>query len=195
MQIYLIAPDTDDTAIKAAMETGLVAALLVLRQGTEDASYAKRLAGLAPVAQTNSVAVLAEDAPELVRPSGIDGAHLSGGITEFTAAAKTLKPEFIAGAGDLRSRHEAMLRGEAGADYLMFGSFDAAATAEDRELAEWWSELFEPPAALSDPVTALENLDAAACEFIVLGGNVWSHSRGAVAALELAATKFGAGAS
>lgn len=199
MQIYLVTPEHIDEAFvagfEAAMATGIVSALLIARNGLSDAAYAELVAKLCPLAQAADVAVLLDNLPDAVRSTGADGAHVDAGITEFTAATKILKPEFIAGAGDLRSRHEAMLRGEQGADYVMFGALDARATAEDRELAEWWGDTFEIPAALADPVTPLDQLDAPGCEFIVLGTNVWTYPEGAAAALEFAARKFGPDAS
>ena len=58
--------------------------------------------------------------PQLAARAGADGAHLTG-IEAFAAALGALKPDRIAGAGGLRSRHDAMLAAEAGADYVMFG--------------------------------------------------------------------------
>ncbi len=199
VQIYLVTPERLDADFAdnfgMAMESGMVSAVLIARHGLSEEDYLARVGQLRPVAQANDVAVLLEDLPGAVRSSETDGAHITGGIGDFGTAAKVLKPEFITGAGDLRSRHEAMLRGEEGADYLMFGPLDALATDEDRELAAWWSETFEIPAALADPLTPVDQLKPVACEFIVLGRNVWSHPDGPIAALTLADRRLGTEAS
>ena len=58
--------------------------------------------------------------PEIVARAGADGAHLTG-IEAFMAAVESLKPAKIAGCGGVNSRDDAMLAGERGADYVMFG--------------------------------------------------------------------------
>src|SRR5690606_27650706 len=108
----------------AAMKTGHVAAVLIRRGELDEETYRSRVERLMGPAQAEDVAVILDDLPEMVRRIGADGVHLTGGIKQFDTALSLVKPEFIAGAGDLRSRHEAMLRGENGADYLMFGNLE-----------------------------------------------------------------------
>ena len=57
---------------------------------------------------------------EIAARAGADGAHLTG-IEAFSAAVEGLKPARIAGCGGLHSRDDAMVAGERGADYVMFG--------------------------------------------------------------------------
>src|SRR5205085_2456873 len=80
----------------------------------------------------------------LVARTQADGAHLSG-IAAFQAAAPGLKPTYIAGCGALATRHDAMLAGELGADYVLFGEpereggrprFEAVL-----ERVEWWAQV------------------------------------------------------
>ncbi len=66
--------------------------------------------------------------PEIAARAGADGAHLTG-IEAFMAAVDSLKPAKIAGCGGLNSRDDAMLAGERGADYVMFGQISSRATA------------------------------------------------------------------
>ena len=56
-------------------------------------------------------------------------ARILTGIDAFDGALEQLKPERIAGAGGLATRHDAMLAAEAGADYVMFGEPDATDNA------------------------------------------------------------------
>ncbi len=62
-----------------------------------------------------------------------------------------LKPDRIAGAGGLRSRHDAMLAAKTGADYVMFGearsprAWARRRSAPVEERREWWAELLEMP--------------------------------------------------
>ena len=65
------------------------------------------------------------------------------------AAVDSLKPARIAGCGGLNSRDDAMLAGERGADYVMFGEPEADGRRPSFEAIveriEWWAELFTVP--------------------------------------------------
>ena len=123
------------------------------------------------------MALLLDGHADLVARAGADGAHLTG-IAEFTAAIGQLKPERIAGAGGLTTRHDAMAAAEAGADYVMFGEPDAAGERPSFDAIEervaWWAEVFEAPcvgfAASIDEVAPLVKAGA---DFVALGDWVW----------------------
>ncbi len=98
--------------------------------------------------QSNGAALLLSGHAALVAASEADGAHLTG-IENFQAAAPALKPARIAGCGGLTTRHDAMLAGESGADYVMFGEpdrngrrpgFDAVC-----ERVAWWADVLTIP--------------------------------------------------
>ena len=100
--------------------------------------------------QNADAALLLDGHVELVARSGADGAHVSD-IEFMNDALEQLKPDRIVGVGGLHSRHDSMLAGEAGADYVLFGEPEATAKAShrgDHERLEWWAELFEPPASV-----------------------------------------------
>ena len=128
--------------------------------------------------------------PEIAARTGVDGAHLTG-TEALIAAVGTLKPDRIAGAGGLHSRHDAMLAGESGADYVMFGEPDRrghrAPFEAILERIRWWAEVFEPPcvgyAASPDEVALLAQAGA---DFIALGDWIWTQPAGPVGAIETA---------
>jgi len=189
VQIYLITPaapaDGFAERFESAMATGRVSAVLV-RAGDMDADvYAQHAGQLARIAQQHEAALLLDDRPDLVRALGADGTHMTGGKAGFGEAVDSLKPEFIVGAGDITSRHEAMLRGEAGADYLMFGAPDMAPTPDAIELADWWAEMFEVPCVLCDTVSPPDDIRVSDCEFVALGENVWNAEGGPERALDI----------
>jgi len=126
--------------------------------------------------------------------AGADGAHL-GGVEALAAALPTLKPTHIAGCGRLMTRHEAMVAGEAGADYVMFGEPDASGRRPSFEaVAErvaWWAELFEIPcvgfAASLDEVRLLASAGA---DFVAVGDCIFGDERGDAAAVADAARRL-----
>jgi thiamine-phosphate pyrophosphorylase len=94
--------------------------------------------------------------------------HVTGPLAAVREAVAALKPEFIVGAGGIRSRHDAMEKAETGIDYILFGPLSGPISPAERELARWWAETMEVPCVLSDPEATLSSYDAEGCEFIGL---------------------------
>ena len=126
------------------------------------------------------------------RPGRRRGAHLTG-IEAFTAALPSLKPDRIAGAGGLRSRHDAMLAGKSAADYVLFGEPDRRGNrpqwgaVEDR--VKWWADLVEVPCiGYAGEAGEVRLLAQAGADFVALGDWIWTHPQGAAAAVTMAAS-------
>ena len=119
-------------------------------------------------------------------------ARILSGIEAFAAALAFLKPDRIAGAGGLQSRHDAMLAAETGADYVMFGDPAAARRRapfdEALERLSWWAELFEIAcvgyAASRDEIAPLAQTGA---DFIALGEWIWTEPHNTAATIAAAA--------
>lgn len=171
--VYLIAPPDADAALladrlPAALTIPRAAALLLPRGVRDESSYAGIIRAVTPLAQAANLAVLVEGEPAMVHELGVDGLHVTGGVRAVREAIEALKPDHIVGAGDVRSRHDAMQKGEAGVDYIMFGPISGSIGPEQLELARWWAETMEIPSVLSDPEATEATQDAAGCEFIGL---------------------------
>ena len=63
-------------------------------------------------------------------------------------------------------KHEAMMLAEAGADYVWFGAGIDEPPA--RELASWWSALFEVPAVIYGPLACARQMVETGAEFIAI---------------------------
>src|ERR1700724_2670651 len=116
-RLYLLTPELDDTAsfardLDAVLTTADIAAVLLRLADADERALVNRAKSVAAVVQRRDVALLLDGHPELAARAGADGAHLFG-IEALTAAIGALKPDRIAGAGGLHSRHDAMLAGEA----------------------------------------------------------------------------------
>jgi thiamine-phosphate pyrophosphorylase len=198
-RLYLITPAISDPAafsgaLELALGNGDIAAVLLRLAEDGERALIERTKHIAAVVQRRDVALVVDNRPEIVARAGADGAHMSG-VEKFAAALALLKPERIAGAGGLRSRHDAMLAGEAGADYVMFGEPDRngrrPSLEELQERLTWWAELFEIPcvafAAGKDEVSPLVRTGA---DFIALGDWIWSAAEGAAKAIAAAAASL-----
>jgi thiamine-phosphate pyrophosphorylase len=199
-RLYLVTPPLDAPGLAAKLADALAAAdvAAVLARAPTDggASLIERMRAVAPGVQDRGVAFLIEGHPEAVEPAGADGAHVAGAAA-FDAALPVLKPRYIVGCGALGSRHDAMVAGERGADYVMFGEPDpdgrrpAFAAVLDR--VAWWAELFEIPcvgwAMNLDEVAALAGAGA---DFVAIADAVWTDARGPGAAVAEAAARLNA---
>jgi thiamine-phosphate pyrophosphorylase len=197
-RLYLVTPPLDDPALipklAEALDAADVAAVLARPLTGRETSPIEQVRAIAPAVQNRGVALLIDGQPENVDSAGVDGAHLAG-ISALDAALPALKPRYIVGCGGLHSRHDAMVAGERGADYVMFGEPDPAgrrpAFAAVLDRVAWWAELFEVPcvgwAMNFDEVAALASAGA---DFVGIGDAVWGDPRGPVAAMAIAAARL-----
>jgi thiamine-phosphate pyrophosphorylase len=194
-RLYLITPPIEDARLfaadlESALEAADVAAVLLRFAGSqEEQDLREPLAALAPLIQTRGVALLLDGRPELARRLDADGAHLTG-ADGLKRAVDRLKPERIAGAGGLKTRHDAMIAAESGADYVMFGEPDTAGRRPPFpaiiERVAWWAELFEPTCVgYAGSFEEIGGLAAAGADFVALGDLVWAG--GVAAAVRIAA--------
>ena len=195
-RLYLFTPVLDDVTTFAreldeTLAAADVAAVLLRLADADERTLVNRTKQIATVVQRRDTALLIDGRPELVGRAGADGAHLTG-IAALTAALPGLKPDRIAGAGGLRSRHDAMLAGESGADYVMFGEAGPGGKTPPfpavEERVKWWADLVEVPcvgyASNAGEVAALA---LAGADFVALGDWLWTHAQGPSAALTQAA--------
>lgn len=195
-QLYLVAPASGDTAGLASTLTELtgiadVAAVLLQLPEDTDRALKQYVTKLAPPVQNAGAALLIERRVDIALRVAADGAHLTG-IEAFTAAVASLKPQSIAGAGGLISRHDAMLAGQADADYVMFGEPDAQGQRPSFdtvvERVAWWSEVFQPPCVgYAGELSEVRPLVAAGADFIAVGGFVFHSAQPSAMLKEVAA--------
>jgi thiamine-phosphate pyrophosphorylase len=191
-RLYLATPVVDDPARLVADLPGLlaaadIAAVLLRLKETDQRGMISRVKAIAPVAQAAGSALLLDGHVELVARGGADGAHLNG-LDALEEALPSLKPDRIAGVGQLITRHDSMIAGERGADYVLFGEPDSAGKRPSPEaIAErlsWWAELFEPPCVgYASSREEVSDFVTAGADFVLVDDLVWTDERGAAAVL------------
>lgn len=198
-RLYLVTPEVGDPdtfrpALAAAVGAADIAAVLLRLKSDAERAMINCVKSLSSVVQSAGIALLLDGNAELAARAGADGAHLTG-IDAFTAAVSSLKPARIAGCGGLQTRHDAMLAGERGADYVMFGEAGPDARRPSLpaivERVGWWADVFEIPCvafAAAEPEIA--PLVAAGADFVAVGGTLWDDPRGVAAAVAAAAAKL-----
>lgn len=196
-RLYLATPVIDDPSHVAAQLPALlasadVAAVLVRLSPSDPRTMISRIKALAPSIQNSGAALLLKAHADLVARAGADGAHLTG-IEALQETLPALKPDRIVGVGGLSTRHDSMIAGEAGADYVLFGEPDETGDRPSAEaIAErlaWWAELFEPPCvAHATNIDEARLFAASGADFVLIGDIVWNDPRGTAPALADIAT-------
>jgi thiamine-phosphate pyrophosphorylase len=201
VRLYLVTPPIEDAAefaraLNGALAAGDIAAVLLRLADASERDLINRAKTIAGPMQSRDIALLLDGRADIAVRASCDGAHLSG-ITALREATATLRPARIAGAGGLRTRHDAMLAGEAGADYVMFGEPDEAGRRPSFEAVlervAWWAEVFEPPCiGFAGGPDEVGPLAQAGADFIALGDWIWTGAPGPAAAIAAAARQVAA---
>jgi thiamine-phosphate pyrophosphorylase len=187
-RLCVVTPRTDDVDALLAplvevLDTGMVSAVLAQLAGADEQSLIHQAQALCAPVQGAGAALVINGHPDIVVRAGVDGAHIDD-LTVLQPALDMLKPGSIVGAGGLKTRHDAMSAGEAGADYVMFGEADALGRTPSfdaiRERVEWWAEVFVVPCiACAATLSEVDALCAAGADFIAVQDLVFSNPQGA----------------
>ena len=193
-RLYLVTPPAITPAfpdsLARALDAGDVAALQIRLKDLDDDALKRAIDTLRPLAQTRGVAVILNDRPDLALALGCDGAHVGQDDTPALIARKVLG-DLTLGVTCHGSRHLAMEAGEAGADYVAFGSFfptdtKQGVTRAEPDILTWWSDMMEPPCVAIGGITA-ENcapLVRAGADFLAVIAAVWNHPNGPAAGVQ-----------
>ena len=184
-QLYLISPldvgGDFPARLERALDAGPVAAFQFRVKGLDQHEAARLAEPLQAICARHDVAFIVNDSVALAKRLHADGVHLGQGDGDVRQARAELGREAQIGVTCNASGHRAMEAGEAGADYVAFGSFFPSSTKEsehrpDLELLSWWQTLFEIPCVAIGGITP-DNcgpLITAGADFIAVSGAVWN---------------------
>lgn len=170
-ELFLIVGSADGAAARlaAALESAHVSTVL-LTEGD-----ATKLAPLVVLAQRSGVATLVDDDAGLAKTVGADGVHLGWSpdiASRYSEARDILGAHAIVGTDAGQSRHDAMVLGEAGADYVAFSAATEAGEASEAlaDMLAWWSDLFEVPCVAFGVrgVTEADEMVTAGADFVAV---------------------------
>ena len=190
-QLYLISP-LDVTGgfadrLARALDAGPVAAFQFRVKDVDQHEAARLAEPLQRICADREVAFIVNDSISLAKRLGADGVHLGQEDGDPREARDALGPSVQIGVTCHDSRHLAMEAGDAGADYVAFGSFHPTTTKVVKHRPEpvilsWWSALFELPCVAIGGITPdnARPLVAAGADFLAVSGAVWSGDEAAV---------------
>jgi thiamine-phosphate pyrophosphorylase len=183
-QLYLISPldvgGEFSQRLERALEAGPVAAFQFRVKGLDQHEAARLAEPLQAICARHEVAFIVNDSIALAKRLRADGVHLGQGDGTVREARDALGREAQIGVTCHASRHLAMEAGEAGADYVAFGSFFPSETkaSEHRpepDLLAWWQSLFEIPCVAIGGITPAncDPLVKAGADFLAVSQAVW----------------------
>lgn len=183
-QIYLVSPPDVGghfpQRLERALDAGPVAAFQFRVKGVDQHEAARLAQPLQAICAARDVAFIVNDSVSLAKRLGADGVHLGQDDGDPREAREILGRDAQIGVTCHASRHLAMEAGDAGADYVAFGSFFPSPTkaSEHRpgiEIIEWWQHLFEIPSVAIGGLTPANcgPIVAAGTDFIAVSSAVW----------------------
>jgi thiamine-phosphate pyrophosphorylase len=184
-QLYLISPPAIDLGfvdrLKRAMEAGPVTAFQLRLKGIDDHAIALLAEPLQRACADAEVTFIINDSMGLAKRLGADGVHLGQDDGDPREARALLGPKAQIGVTCHDSRHLAMEAGEAGVDYVAFGSFYPTTTKEvhhhpEPSILGWWTTLFEIPCVAIGGITPdnARPLVEAGADFLAVSSAVWN---------------------
>lgn len=188
-QLYLISPlevgGDFPQRLARALDAGPVAAFQFRVKDMDQHQAAALAEPLLAICRDRDVAFIVNDSISLAKRLGADGVHLGQDDGDPREARRVLGPGAQIGVTCHDSKHLAMEAGEAGADYVAFGSFYPTTTKEVRHRPEpdilgWWTTIFEMPCVAIGGITPgnARPLIEAGADFIAVCGAIWNAPEG-----------------
>ncbi|WP_199553421.1 thiamine phosphate synthase [Sandaracinobacteroides hominis] len=185
-QLYLISPPMFELALhaqalkRALAAGGAIAAYQLRLKIVDDGEILRAAEALMPICADADVAFILNDRMDLAKRCGADGVHLGQGDGSAVEARALLGKEAQIGVTCHASRHLAMEAGEAGANYVAFGSFFPTETKVVEHIADpailsWWTALSPIPCVAIGGITPgnCRPLVEAGADFLATSGAVW----------------------
>ncbi|NJC33168.1 thiamine-phosphate pyrophosphorylase [Sphingomonas jejuensis] len=183
-QLYLISPlevgGGFPDRLRRALDAGAVAAFQLRLKDIDQHEAARLAEPLQRICADAGTAFIVNDSVALAKRIGADGVHLGQDDGDPREARERLGKDVQIGVTCHDSRHLAMEAGEAGADYVAFGSFYPTTTKAVQHRPEptvlgWWTTLFELPCVAIGGITPQNAppLIEAGADFIAVCSAVW----------------------
>lgn len=180
-QIYLVTPplmqDTLPDALARLLDAHPVACVRLDLATRDEDTLLRACDAFRAITEPRDVALVIADHWKIADRAGLDGVHLSEGSRQVKKARADLGAEAIVGAYCGASRHDGMVAGEMGADYVSFGPVGGPDLGDERaedELFQWWSEMIEVPVVAEGGLAEAELARLRTLtDFVAFGEELW----------------------
>lgn len=181
--VLITPPDWTDAAFPARLEAALgggdVASLILVQGALDEDAFQEAAAPLVRLAQGAGAAAVVAGDTRIAGRLAADGIHVAGGKAALREAVERFQERMAVGAGDVKTRDEALALGEERPDYMFFGrfGFDTKPEPHPRNLglARWWAEMIDLPAIVmaGADIVSVEAAAATGAEFVALSAAVF----------------------
>lgn len=150
-RLILVAPVGDNAkgSVKSALLGGDVASVIMQKGALSDTEYVSHVEALLPIIQDAGAAGLVMFDTQLMGRSNADGLFVPSDIDVLLEMKGRFHPDKIIGFGGAKNKHNSMVAGDVGPDFIFFGKVDGdikpEAHPKNIELGNWWSDLVEIP--------------------------------------------------
>lgn len=202
--VLLAGPDVDAARMRAALDGGDVASVVLFQQQADEASFQKLAETIVPLAQQAGAAAIVAGDTRVAGRVQADGLHVEAGKADLAEVIGRFQARIMVGAGGAKTRDEALGLGEERPDYIFFGRFGYDAKPEPHprnlSLGEWWAQMIEIPCIVmaGSDLSSVATVAATGAEFVALSAAVFGDgvdARAAVAEanalLDARAPRFG----
>ncbi|EJF89734.1 hypothetical protein ME1_00504 [Bartonella vinsonii subsp. arupensis OK-94-513] len=164
-----------------SLQTKSFACVILYDSQDDEAFLQKRAQIYGEDIQGNDIALLIAGDSRIAGRVKADGLHVESDLNTLANLENQKREQKIIGFGNLRNRHSAMLAGEAGVDYLLFGKLGADkkphAHPRNVQLGQWWAEVMEIPAIVQagSDFASFDEVLKTTCEFIAVEEIIFAH--------------------
>ena len=167
-------------ALTELLTAGDVASVIFSPGHLDESVFQKLVAPLIEAAQVQEVAAVVADFSRVAGRVSADGLQLGQDANALSEAIEKFSPSIMVGAGNVKTRHNALVIGELRPDYVMFGKPDGDIRPEPHpknlDLGNWWSQMVEIPCIVMGGSELESVVDVAQCgaEFVALRSAIFA---------------------
>lgn len=173
-RLILIAPCDAGAqeSLKAAFSGGDVASVIIPTGELNELEYADHVEKLVPIIQENSAAALVMKDTQSMGRSNADGIFIGSNIDTLLEIKEKFHPKKIVGFGGAKNKHNSMVAGDVGPDFMFYGKVDGdikpEAHPKNVDLAHWWSQMVEIPCVVmaGSQLESVADIAASGAEFV-----------------------------
>ena len=166
------------------LASGDIASIIFDAADLDEVEFQELISPIVAAAHKNDIAVIVVGQTRVGGRVGADGLQFGQDPDVVREAIEKYTPQLMVGAGNVKTRHNALVIGELQPDYLMFGKPGGDIRVEPHpknvDLASWWSSMVEIPCILLGG-NSLESVIEAArsgADFVALENAIFSSQAG-----------------
>lgn len=185
-RVILIAPTNADAIknVEVALSGGDVASVIVPIGDMSETQYRVHAIRLVPIIQAAGAAAILVGDTQVLGRNEADGLFVASGADDLIEALEKFSPKKIIGFGGVKDRHQAMMAGDIGPDFVFFGKLNGDIKPEPHRkniaLAEWWSQLISIPCVVmaGSDLQSVKEIAENHADFVALSLAVFDHANG-----------------